>query len=78
MPIVTETWVGGPRLVIEIRVGGPSLVIEIRVGGPRLVIETELGSNACEEENLNMLGLQLILLRALCFLVSQMNKCFRG
>ena len=67
MPIVTETRVGGPRLVIEIRVGGSSLVIE-----------TELGSNACEEENLNMLRLQLILLRALCFLVSQMNKCFRG
>ena len=41
MPIVTETRVGGPRLVIEIRVGGSSLVIE-----------TELGSNACEEEYL--------------------------
>ena len=41
VPIVTETRVGGPRLVIEIRVGGPSLVIE-----------TELGSNACEEEYL--------------------------
>ena len=47
VPIVTETRVGGPRLVIEIRVGGPSLVIEIGVGGPRLVIETRPGSVTC-------------------------------
>ena len=47
VPIVTETRVGGPRLVIEIRVGGPSLFIEIGVGGPRLVIETRPGSITC-------------------------------
>ena len=41
MPIVTETRVGSPRLVIVIRVGGSSLVIE-----------TELGFNVCEEEYL--------------------------
>ena len=32
MPIVTETRLGSPRLVIEIRSGRPRLVIEIRTG----------------------------------------------
>ena len=32
VPIVTETWLGCPRLVIETRLGCPRLVIEIRTG----------------------------------------------
>ena len=34
VPIVTETRLGSPRLVIEIRSGSPRLVIEIRTGRP--------------------------------------------
>ena len=33
LTIVTETRVGGPRLVIEIRIGGPKFVIEIETEG---------------------------------------------
>ena len=47
VPIVTETWLGSPRLVIEIRSGSPRLVIEIRTGSPRLVTETKSGSVTC-------------------------------
>ena len=47
VPIVTETRLGCPRLVIGTRLGCPRLVIDSRLGCPRLVIETRSGAVTC-------------------------------
>ena len=43
MPIVTETGLGIPRLVIEIRSGSPRLLIEIRTGVHKLSLKLGQG-----------------------------------